>query len=274
MVLTQIAITLMTTPIQANRKTARELLLAASDIEDPAATLMLVKSALTRDSLTPLSDLSKPLNHLRRLVDSGNAPALFLQAQVCELEGKLKLALEMFLQSTTAANEKSTEAELVDIRLADAWRAVSRVRKRLGDNQGAKAALEIAALEYDDALAYLHLAKDFSDSTSYEHELYLLEAASSGILEAIEKLGLHYKDKLQNTLRDLLPGSQIGRVENSQAFEWLSIGAEAGIPLSQIHFAALLKNIHRSNEAFKWLAEASKSPQHAILVSRLKKMWK
>lgn len=43
--------------------------------------------------------------------------------------------------------------------------------------------------------------------------------------------------------------------------------------LSQIHFAVLLKNFHRSNEALKWLSEASKSPQHAILVARLKKMW-
>lgn len=119
----------MTTPIQSNHRTAQDLLIAGSDVEDPAARLMLVKSSLNRDGLTPLSDLSKALKHLRRLVDCGNAPALFLQAQLCELEGKLKIALEMYLQSTTVANGKSTEAELVDIRLADAWRAVSRVRK-------------------------------------------------------------------------------------------------------------------------------------------------
>lgn len=263
----------MTTPIQSNHRTAQDLLIAGSDVEDPAATLILVKSSLNRDGLTPHSDLSKALKHLRRLVDCGNAPALFLQAQLCEREGKLKIALEMYLQSTTVANEKSTEAEIVDMRLADAWRAVSRVRKRLGDNQGAKAALEVAALEYDDALAYLHLAKDFSDSTSSEHELYLLEAASSGILEAIEKLGLHYKDKLENKLKGLLPVSQIGWIENTQAFEWLSIGAEAGIPSSQIRFAELLKVINRSNEALKWLAEASRSPQHAITAARLKRTW-
>lgn len=263
----------MATRIQGNRRTARALLIAGSDGEDPAATLMLVKSALSQGSPTPLSDLSKPLKHLKRLVDSGNTPALFLQAYLCELEGKLKMALEMYLQTTKVTNEKGTEAKLVDIRLADAWRAVSRVRKRLGDNQGARAALEIAAFECDDAMAYLHLAKDFSDSTSYEHELYLLEAASSGILEAIEKLGLYYKDMLENKLKGLLPGIQVGWVENSQAFEWLSIGAEAGLPSSQIHFAVLLKVIHRSNEALKWLAEASKSPQHAIIAARLKRMW-
>lgn len=263
----------MTTRVQANLRTARDLLLAGSDVEDPAATLMLVKSALNRDSRIPLSDLSKPLKHLRRLADSGNAPALFLQALEVELEGKLKAALKMYLQSTQVTNETGIEAELVDIRLADAWRAISRVRKRLGDNQGAKAALERAAFECDDALAYLNLAKDFSDPTSPEYELYLLKAASSGILEAIEKLGSYYKDKLQDKLKGLLPESQIEWVERSQAFEWLSLGASAGIPSSQIHFAALLKIIHRPNEALKWLAEASKSPQHAIVASRLKRMW-
>lgn len=273
MVLTQIAITLMTTRVQANLRTARDLLLAGSDVEDPAATLMLVKSALNRDSRISLSDFSKPTKHLRRLADSGNAPALFLQALENELEGKLKVALEMYLQSTQVANENGIEAELVDIRLADAWRAISRVRKRLGDNQGTKAALERAAFECDDALAYLHLANDFSDPTSPEHELYLLRAASSGILEAIEKLGSYYNGKLQNKLKDLLSNSQIEWVEKSQAFEWLSLGASAGIPSSQIHFAALFKIIHRPNKALKWLAEASKSPQHAIIASRLKRMW-
>lgn len=263
----------MRTRVQANLRTARDLLLAGSDIEDPAATLMLVKSALNHDSRISLSDLSKPTKHLRRLADSGNAPALFLQALKTELEGKLKFALELYLQSTQVANENGTEAELVDIRLADAWRAISRVRKRLGENQGAKAALERAAFECDDALAYLNLANDFSDPTSSEHELYLLKAASSGILEAIEKLGAYYKDKLQDKLKDLLPENQIECVEKSQAFEWLGIGASAGIPSSQINFAALLKSIHRPNEALKWLAEASKSPQHAIIASRLKKMW-
>lgn len=266
----------MSTQIQANRRTARDLLLAGSDVEDAAATLMLVKCALHRDSLTPLSDLSKPFKHLRRLVDGGNAPALFLQAQVYEIEGKSKIALEMYLQSTKVTNENGTEAELVDIRLSDAWMAVSRVRRRLGDNQGAKAALEIAAFECHDALAYLHLANNFSDPNSREHELYLLEAASSGILEAIEKLGLYYKVKLEDKLKDFLPGSQrlqAGWVEKSQAFEWLSIGAEAGIPSSQIHFAGLLKIINRPSEALKWLAEASKFPQHAITAARLTRMW-
>lgn len=273
MVLTQRVITLMTTRIQANLRTARDLLLAGSDVEDPAATLMLVKSALNRDSRISLSDLSKLIKHLRRLADSGNAPALFLRALEIELEGKLKVALKMYLQSIQVANENGIEAELVDIRLADAWRAISRVRKRLGDNQGTKAALERAAFECDDALAYLHLANDFSDPTSPEHELYLLKAASSGILEAIEKLGSYYKENLQNKLKDLLSESQIEWVEKSEAFEWLSLGASAGIPSSQIHFAALLKIIHRPNEALKWLAEASKSPQHATIASRLKRMW-
>lgn len=104
---------------------------------------------------------------------------------------------------------KCIEAELVDIRLADAWRAISRVRKRLGENQGTKAALERAAFESDDALVYLDLANNFSDPTSPEHELYLMKAASFGIVEAIEKLGSYYKDKLQDKLKDLLPGSQI-----------------------------------------------------------------
>lgn len=135
-----------------------------------------------------------------------------------------------------------------------------------------KAALERAAFEYDDALAYLHIANEFSDPTSDEDELYLLEAASSGILEAIEKHGSYYKDKLQDKLKDLLPGSQIEWIEKSQAFEWLSLGAGAGIPSSHIHFAALLKFIHRPNEALKWLAEVSKSPHHAITVFRLKRM--
>lgn len=75
----------MTTRVQANLRIARDLLLAGSHVKDPAATLMLVKSALNRDSLTPLSDLSMPIKHLRRLVDSENAPALFLPALECEL---------------------------------------------------------------------------------------------------------------------------------------------------------------------------------------------
>lgn len=222
----------MTTRTQANLRNARDLLLAGSDLEDPAATLMLVKSALNRDSLISLSGLSKPIKHLRRLADSGNAPALFLQALESELEGKLKVALEMYLQSTQVTNEKGVGAELIDIRLADASRAISRVRKRLGDNQGTKAALERAAFECEDALAYIHLANDFSDPNSPEHELYLSKAASSGILEAIEKLGSYYKDKLQDKLKYLLPGSQIAWVEKSQAFEWLSLGAGARIPSS------------------------------------------
>lgn len=230
---------------------------------------MLVKSALNHDSRISLSDLSKPIKHLRRLADSGNAPALFLQVLETEFEGKFKVALEMNLQSTHVAYENGTESELVNIRLTDAWRAIYRVRKRLGDNQGAKAALERAAFECDDALAYLNLANDLSDPTTSEHELYLLKAASFGILEAIEKLGSYYKDKLQDKLKDLLPESQVEWVEKSKAFEWLSIGASAGIPSSQIHFAALLKSIHRPNETLKWLAEASKSPRHAIIAPRL-----
>lgn len=276
--------------------TVQGLLFAATELEDPGATLMLIQWDLKTKREGPRPAFTKKsLELLEQLVQSENPAALFLQGKLYERQGKNKLALELYVKSTEISTGAYSGVKAVPITLGDAWKAIGRLRMQGKDLVGAKDALKKAAIEYDDSSAYLDLATKMTDPSTDEYEEYLLQAAISGEAEAVGELGAHFFKKLQkrgafiqnsshlihtDSNRRITIRPQKGFLKNqdewelwSNAFEWLSLASESKIASCQIYYAIMCRALQKPNVGLKWLDEASKSPKLATTIAWLKEMW-
>ena len=184
---------------EATYAIAQDLLMSASSLQDPNATLILIDQGIRTGKLGSIA-FDQPRKHLQSLVSARNPVALYLQGRIYESQGKKTRALEAFVESTKVSSDPSLSegAGNMCINLANPLKAVARLSVQKGDLEAAKEALKKAAFEYDDPLAYVWLALRFSDSSSNQSEIYLLKAASSGNAKAIQYLGKLYYQQLQN----------------------------------------------------------------------------
>ena len=166
---------------------ARELFTAASQLNDPSGTLMIVKVALKYAIPVPSSCLS----HLKRMVKNKNYAAMYVEGQIFEGENQNLGALDMYTESLRSATEGNQGAEAFDITLGEVWTAIYRMKSQK-DKIGAYKAIKKAALEYDEPSAYYLLARDYIPHTSEEYKDYMLKAAASGELRAVDALGHYY----------------------------------------------------------------------------------
>ena len=226
-----------------------------------------------------------------------------LQARIYESEGRPQRALQLYEEVIGIDNPKYIGTEGLNTwedSIADAWREVSRLRYEAGDKKGAEAAFEKGAFKYDDPNAFYYLAKLFKPKMSKDYLVYMLKAASSGIPEAAQEVGIYFIkssqglsefepvagsdsdsdprktfDPMYRTMRG--PESELGTTSNLQtldvAQEWFSIGAESGIPASQVFSAILLRRKAHTVAGLKCLDEASNSKDWGTVVSWLKARW-
>lgn len=197
-----------------------------------------------------------------------------LQGLIYEGEGKESRALEMFERSLITLDDPASEIEDTDFTYGDAWRGIYRMKFK-SDQEGAKAAIEKAALEHDDPEAYYLLAKHFVPKNSQKYELYMLKAAASGEAEAADALGLFYFKQSQgggtNEGKPLSP--DIASKKRILAREWFNVGAEHNNPSSQVHLAILLRETGKSDLGLDWLRKASLSREWAQAVAWLMREW-
>lgn len=298
--LTKLAKVMMVTEVSAYAKITRELLLAASELQDPSGTLAILKSALLHDNRIPLVCLQ----HLNQMVHAKNYAGLYMQGQIYERERQDSLALKMYMECLSSAAEGYPGAEAFDILLGEVWLGIYRLKSKKKDSEGAHMAIMRAALEYDEPYAYYVLARDYIPQTSNEYESYMLKAAASGETSAADALGNRYleqsqgiqsystKEGLDNLVKKLAageareakdpstasqrqPSSSIkSRYGLKLAKEWLSLGAEADIASSQVHLAVILRYEGKSGEGFDWLRKARAKKGWPNTITWLEKQWK
>lgn len=260
--------------------TAKDLMIAASKQSDSAATLQLMSEAIKiQNHRHP--DVTFARQHLADMAKARNPKALTLMGQIRESEGNLEKALKLY-ESTTRINS-GTEgvAEGLDGTLADAWSGIARLKAIAGDWAGGKAALEKAALQYDDPSAYYGLAQQCISLTSPDWLNYMLKAAISGDAAAANKLGRYY---LGHTLgiRQLAKRGKalVGPASSSRSSEsltlaiaWFTIGAESSVATSQLYLAILLRAQGKVQEGLDWLAKAGSDKQLNGAISHYEEYW-
>ena len=298
--LTKLAKVLMITKDSAYAKIIRELLSAASELQDSSGTLAIFKLALVHHNSVPLACRQ----HLKQMVHAKNYAGLYMQGQIYEAEKQDSLALKMYMETLSSAAEGYPGAEAFDITLGEVWLKIYRLKSKKKDYDGAHMAIKRAALEYDEPYAYYVLARDYIPQTSNEYENYMLKAAASGEISAADALGNRYleqsqgiqsyssKESLDNLVKKLAAGearepkdpstaSQRPRSASTKsryglklAKEWFNIGAEANVASSQVHLAIILRYEGKSGEGFDWLGKARAKKGWPNTITWLEKQWK
>lgn len=226
---------------------AKKVMFTASALGDKPATLEIVSEALRNGKL---NDITAPLQRLSILAKKHNDPqALTLLGKVYHARRSTKEALECFRTATRPPNG-SLEFDGAGEALVHEGQALLA----LNDKDGAKVAFERAALELDDPSAYFYLSR-LQESGSAKEQVYLLKAASSGIMEAYHNLGAlemaKQKDgrtKRPTTLADF-----------GMAYEWFQVAAADGFGLSMLNLALMCKSVGKIEEGIKWLKKAEEN---------------
>ena len=277
---------------------ARRLVIAASYLHDSAATLQLISEAIRTSNLTH-PDIVGARMHLEILVKKDKNPAaMVLLGKIRETQGKPSEALSLYESAANADSHTYTGAEAVEGSTAEAWANVSRLKVRLGDMKGAKAAIEKAALQYDDPMAYYYLATNFRAQESTDYPMYLMKAAASGVVEAAQVLGAYYHTKwkadayvslpeegennsadgtIMTGITSQLQGDSVSQRKIAEirglATEWFAVAAEAGLPYSQISLAILLRSGGLVEKGMEWLNRAEHSVEWVDAVIALRESW-
>lgn len=192
----------------------KHIMLSASALGDEAATLQLLRSAFRTDRLHNL-EYDSPLQQLNKLSQNGSVPSMVLLGQIKQNQGKEKEALELFNKAAAGVPESDKE---VSSGYVDALLYQGALLLKQGKATEGYALLQKAALEHDNPLAYhLFAGAPFHDEST--REIYLLKAASSGVVDACYDLGMWYLERAKN-----------GQGEKDMAMgrEWLHVAADAG----------------------------------------------
>jgi len=218
-------------------------MLAASELGEKAATFEIISFALRTGAL---HDYQAPLQRLGILAKKDNDPqAMTLLGKVLMAERREKEALAWFRKAT-----QPPDGGLDFDGAGEALVNEGRILFQRKENEQAKAAFEKAALELDDPSAYFYLAQ-LQEPGSSNQQVYLLKAASSGVIEAWHNLGalelekINKQEKKPNSLADY-----------GMAREWFQVAAADGFGLSMMNLATMCKAVGQMDEAFKWLEKA------------------
>ena len=248
--------------------------MAASSLEDEAATIFLVNQAVDTGKADS-TDLAGARAHIVQLANAGNPMAMVLQAQLLSLS-QIKAAVQLCERAAAAERDFYLGAESLAEVKRKAWGVLALLKKQAGDRKGARLALEKGALEHDDPWAYYTLATSYKDTSDPGYLQFLLKAAASGIPQAAHKVGRFYLElapavaarlsssTLLQWLRALLPGSKQDPKElRSLAAEWFSVSVESPIHErineSRVYLALLLRGRGKPEEGRALLKQASGS---------------
>ncbi|PMD49573.1 HCP-like protein [Hyaloscypha bicolor E] len=239
---------------------AKSVMLAASRLGEKAATFDIISEALR---VGTLYEYRAPLERLGTLAKKDNDPqAMTLLGKVLMAERRENEALDWFRRAT-----REPTGGLDFDGAGEALVSEGRILSQRNDRNGAKAAFEKAALELDDPSAYFYLAQ-LQEHRSSNQQVYLLKAASSGVVEAWHNLGALELEKLNTQERKPTSLDDYG-----MAREWFQVAAAEGFGLSMINMAIICKAVGQMDEALKWLEKAGGAEGVRSEAIALKRQW-
>jgi len=239
---------------------AKSVMLAASRLGEKAATFDIISEALRAGTLY---EYRAPLERLGTLAKKDNDPqAMTLLGKVLMGERREKEALDWFRRAT-----REPTGGLDFDGAGEALVSEGRILSQRGDRNGAKAAFEKAALELDDPSAYFYLAQ-LQEPRSSNQQVYLLKAASSGVVEAWHNLGALELEKLNKQER-----KPTSLYDYGMAREWFQVAAAEGFGLSMINMAVICKAVGQMDKALEWLEKAEGADGVRSEATAMKRQW-
>ncbi|XMA19632.1 hypothetical protein WAI453_012423 [Rhynchosporium graminicola] len=239
----------------AQRRFGGNLLAIAAKFGDRAANLKRVHQANKTGQLRLVPDA---LAQVGLMAKKGDDPqAMTLLGMVCFSQGKEVQALEWL--------RKATAGSLDFHGAADALVLQGRILAAK-DKEAARAAFQRAATELNDPEAYFRLGALTKPNSEAQHE-HLLQAASSGILEACHNLGMIHVSKFgTETNMTSLDDYELAR-------DWTLIAAEGGFGLSMLNMAQMCRSVGERKEGMRWLQKAAKRPEVREEAESLIEQW-
>lgn len=239
---------------------ANSLMLSASSLGEKTATFELILSTLNKGNFEKYSE---PLQRLGLLAKKDNDPeAMVLLGKVLLTQGHEREALG-WLQKATRPPTGSNQINGA----GDALVSEGRILLRMGQRKEAESAFKTAALELDEPSGYFYLSQ-LQELGTPDHKIYLLKAASSGILEACHNLGalelveIEKKGEKPKSLQDY-----------GMAREWFMVAAADGFGLSMLNLALMHKAVGEEEESLAWLLKADKVPNVKDQSMKLRRQW-
>ncbi|KAI9773547.1 MAG: hypothetical protein M1840_006820 [Geoglossum simile] len=239
------------------------LLLAASSLSDPQATITLISRALRAPQGNALThpSMELPLRHLSALSKGGNPAAMVLLGRIFESEGKETQALFHFQKASDAEWDKDHGFESG---VAGAWMSLGRLKLKSGDPTGGKAALKKGADLNDPYAAFYYALTQPPEQKEYH--TYIMKAAISGVVEAQHNLGVFYLKQQSSTNKST--------TFRRMAKEWFILAATGKFGPSQLNLALMLKAEGKGSEGLEWVDRAQRNQLFADEAARIKERWK
>lgn len=229
---------------------------SASSLGVKTATYELIESSLLKGTLN-LEEFSTPLRRLGVLAKQEQDPqAMALLGKVMQSLGKEEEALDWFCNATKEGIDFEGASE--------ALVQQGRILLSQKDRQGAEEAFKRAALGLDDPWGYFYLSQ-LQPPGSSEQEVYLLKAASSGVVEASHNLGSLELGRIEKRAE--------GMHDFGMAKEWFSVAAAEGFGLSMLNLALIYKAGGQADEGLKWLEKAEELPEIKKEARKVRAQW-
>jgi TPR repeat protein len=155
--------------------------------------------------------------------------------------------------------------------LAQALTSEGQILLDRNDRVGAEKLFRKAALELDDPVAY-YVLSTLQLRGSPEEEIYLLKAASSGIVDACHRLG---ELEMEKTKMSQPKGTYAGAPvrDFKMAIEWWQVAAAAGHGRSMLSLATLYRAEGQDGQGLEWLELAEKQPELKNEARKVRAAW-
>ncbi|TVY39290.1 hypothetical protein LSUB1_G004730 [Lachnellula subtilissima] len=247
-------------PSRAQQSLGLTLVLAASQMGEKTATFELVQSSINKKQVL---EKSAHIQHLRLLAQKGDdAEAMALLGKVVFAQGKEDEALGWLRKAT-----RPPVGNLEFPGSGDALVCEGRIHLKKGDKKGAEEVFKKAALQLDEPTAYFYLSQ-LQEPRSWKQEVYLLKAASSGILEAMHSLSALELEKIEK--QEKKPTSL---ADYGMAREWSQVAAADGFGLSMMNMVLMCKAVGQDEVALEWLDKAEQNPDVSKQAKKLRREW-
>jgi TPR repeat protein len=231
-------------------------MVTASSLGEKSATYELIEAAIAKETLH-LSEFAAPLKRLGLLAKQDQDPqAMALLGRVMLGLAKDEEALKWFRKATQSGHDFDGAAQ--------ALVQEGRILLAQRDKDGAEKAFREAALKLDDPSGYFYLSQ-LQEKGSLQEEVYLMKAASSGIVEACHNVGSLELQKAKR--KGPMPDYRM-------AIEWFKVAAAGGFGPSILNLALICKIIGREEEGLKWLERAESMSGIREEAQRVRDQWK
>ncbi|RDW65365.1 hypothetical protein BP5796_10057 [Coleophoma crateriformis] len=243
--------------------------MTASKLEDAGATFDLIASYLAHGTMEK-NDFSAVLQRLGIMAKQEKKPeAMVLLGKVLLSQQRTSEALEWFSKATDHAADIPVVQALNYAGASEALVQKGRILLAMKDRKGAESAFRTAALDLDDPSGYFYLSQ-LEESGSTNQEVFLLKAASSGIVDACHNLGCI---ELARADTKLAKSSTKTIEEFGMAREWFQVAAADGFGPSMINMASICKAAGQHEVALQWVERAESLPDTAEQAKNLRIQW-